>query len=215
MGDKGRAAAEIAFVIGCVVFAEWAAIPLFGRHKAIGMICMAVVFLFGYFSHRSRREKARTIGFGPQNFGRAFGLLLLWMVPAAAVMLGIGRSLGSLHLGRTGRWSELAWTEPWLLLWGLMQQYALQAIVNRRFQQIWGPGARSILAVALVFSALHLPNLPLTAVTLCGGLVWAWAYQKAPNLLALGLSHSLMTIVLACSLSTATLHGLRVGYNYF
>jgi membrane protease YdiL (CAAX protease family) len=60
-----------------------------------------------------------------------------------------------------------------------------------------------------------MPNLHLTVATLLSGLLWAWAYQRMPNLIALALSHSLMTTVLASSFSTAALHGLRVGYNYF
>ena len=114
---RARAAAEIVFVLACVVFAEWGAIPLFGRRKVIGVVCMAVVFGFGCWSQRSRRESARDIGFGLQNFGRALLLLLFWMIPAAAVLLAIGWALGSLHLFRTGSWGTLVLTESWLLLW--------------------------------------------------------------------------------------------------
>ncbi len=210
-----RAAAEAVFVIGCVVFAEWAAIPLFGKSKTTGMICMCIVFLFGGLSHRARRETAEDIGFGLQNFWEALRLLLLWMIPAAAVLVAIGWTLGSLHFRFPGSWGALAKTGFWLFLWGLMQQYALQAIINRRFQDIWGKGGRSVLAAALIFSALHMPNLWLTVATLLGGFFWAWSYQKTPNLWALAISHSVMTVVLASSLSTAMLHGLRVGYNYF
>jgi membrane protease YdiL (CAAX protease family) len=212
---RARAAAEIVFVILCILIAEWVIIPIFGRNKKIGMIPIAIVFLFGYLSHRTRRESARDIGFSRHNFLRAFRLLVYWMIPAAAVIFAIGWTAGNLHFSRPRSWSMFALGQFWLFLWALMQQYALQAIVNRRTQEILGRGSASILAVALVFAALHLPNLWLTVATLAGGILWAAVYQRAPNLYALALSHSIMTTVLASSISPVVLHGLRVGYNYF
>ncbi len=214
-GGCVRAAAEIAFVVLCVLIAEWAVIPIFGRSKSVGMIPVAIVFLFGYFSHRARGETAREIGLGRHNFAAALRLLVLWMIPAAAVLVVAGWLCGSLHFRLPSGWSRFAEGQVWLLLWALMQQYALQAIVNRRSQQIWGRGVASVAVVALIFAALHLPNLWLMAATLGAGVLWAAVYQRYPNLYALAVSHSLMTTILASSLSPHLLHGLRVGYNYF
>jgi hypothetical protein len=210
-----RAAAEIVFVVICVLLAEWAVIPVFGRSKAIGMIPVVVVFVFGFLSHRSRHESAPEIGFGAESFPGAMRVLLLWMVPASGILVTIGWLLGTLHFGAPRNWSLFAIGQCWLFLWAMMQQYALQAIINRRAQEIWGKGRISVLAVALVFGVLHLPNLWLSLATLAGGILWAAVYQRYPNLYALALSHGLMTSVLAASISPAALHGLRVGYNYY
>jgi len=212
---RARAAWEIVFVVGCVLIAEWAVIPMFGRNKTIGMIPVAVVLVFGTLSHRARGERASEIGFGRNNLMPAVRMLVPWMILASAALVTTGSMLGSLHFARPRSWGGFALSEVWLLLWGLMQQYALQAIVNRRLQEIYGRGAASILGVALVFSLLHLPNVWLMAATFAGGILWAAVYQKAPNLYVLALSHSIMTSVLAGSLSPVMLHGLRVGYNYF
>ncbi len=214
-GGRARAAAEIAFVVLCVLIAEWAIIPIYGRHNSIGMIPIAVVLIFGLLSHWTRRESASEIGFSTRNFLRALWLLILWMVPAAALLVIFGWFLGSLHFRLPRSWSMLALSQLWLFLWGLMQQYALQALVNRRTQEILGSGARSVIVVAMLFAALHFPNLWLMGATLAGGILWAAVYQEAPNLIALALSHSIMTTVLASSLSPVLLHGMRVGYNYF
>jgi membrane protease YdiL (CAAX protease family) len=96
-----------------------------------------------------------------------------------------------------------------------LQQYVLQAFVNRRAQIIFGAGWRSVLLTALVFALLHLPNPWLTAATFTGGLVWAYAYQRTPNLYALALSHAAMTWVLIASVPASALNGLRVGFKYF
>jgi membrane protease YdiL (CAAX protease family) len=103
----------------------------------------------------------------------------------------------------------------WLPLWGLMQQYVLQGFVNRRAQILFGRGWQSVLLVAFVFALLHLPNPWLTVATFAGGFIWAYAYQRAPNLLALALSHALMSMLLACSLPASTINSLRVGIKYF
>jgi hypothetical protein len=215
-GKNGtRAAMEIAFVIGAVLFAEWAVIPLFARNKKIGAIPIAAVLLFSSLSHHARRETARDIGLCGDNFVSALRQLVLWMIPAAALLFGIGWRMGSLHFNHPLSWQSLALSQFWLYLWGLAQQYALQGVVNRRAQEIWGSGARSILFSALLFSGLHLPNVWLSVATLGGGILWCAVYQRAPNLYSLALSHSIMTTVLSSTISSTTLHGMRVGFNYF
>ena len=73
----------------------------------------------------------------------------------------------------------------------------------------------SVFVVAFVFALLHMPNPWLAAATFAGGLLWAWVYQRTPNLYALGLSHGLMTWVLISSVPPAALHNLRVGFKFF
>jgi len=69
--------------------------------------------------------------------------------------------------------------------------------------------------VAVIFSLLHLPNQSLVMATFLGGLVWAAAYQRYPNLAALALSHIIMTVVVLWTLPASALHGLRVGAGYY
>jgi membrane protease YdiL (CAAX protease family) len=96
-----------------------------------------------------------------------------------------------------------------------VQQYVLQAFFNRRAQMVWGRGWLSISVVAAIFAAIHLPNLWLALATFIGGIVWAAVYQRAPNLLALSISHGLMTWVLITTVPQVALQSLRVGFKYF
>ncbi len=69
--------------------------------------------------------------------------------------------------------------------------------------------------MASIFGLLHLPNLLLTLATFIVGLFWAAVYQRASNLFALALSHSMMSVVLVSTVPASALHGMRVGFNYY
>ncbi len=199
----------------CVLLAEWAVLPLFGRNYLVGLVPVCAAFALMLLSHRARGESAREVGWRIDNLGRAAALLLPPMLAATLFLVLVGCVCGSLRLWnlRTG-WATAS-TYFWLFVWGLVQQYPLQGFINRRAQMVWGRGARSVLFTASVFGLLHLPNPWLTLATFCGGLLWAWAYQREPNLWALALSHSLMTVVLVTTVPYSSLGGMRVGYGYF
>ena len=206
---------EISLVVFCVLVAEWAVLPLFGRNYLVGLVPVGAAFALMLLSHRACRESAREVGWRLDNLGRALALLLPGMLAAALFLVLVGWLAGSLRPSIIrARWG-LAETYFWMFLWGLLQQYPLQGFINRRAQTLWGRGARSVVFVASVFALLHLPNPWLMLATFCGGLLWAWAYQRAPNLLALAFSHSLMTVVLVTTVPYSSLGGMRVGYGYF
>ena len=212
---RAQAAREIFFVVFCVLIAEWAILPLFGRNFLVGSIPVLCAFAYMFLSHRAHGETARELGWRLDNLWRAAALLLPPMLLASASLAAVGWLAGGLSTGklRSGRVGLLIFAS--LFVWGLMQQYALQAFINRRAQILWGRGAASILFTAAVFGLLHLPNVWLTVATFAGGILWAAVYQRAPNLFALALSHSLMTMVLVSTVPAQALHGLRVGFNYF
>ncbi len=214
-GIRKAAASRIAFVVFWVLLAEWAFPLMFGRRPwAFGMMIFAVL-AFGFLCHRALNETAREIGLRIDNFLHAARLLVPPMLFFVIALALIGYGVGSLAMPRlSAAWFRIR-AFLWLVWWGLLQQYALQAIVNRQAQILWGKGVRSISAVALIFALLHMPNLALALVTFAGGLVWAFVYQRAPNLPALALSHSTMTVALVWALPPWLLHGLRVGAGYY
>lgn len=214
-GDKSLAGWEIVSVVTSCLIAEWVVLFIAGRSRFALAVPLALVFTFMFLSHRLRGESAWDLGLRLDNFVEAARLLALPMGLASAAFIVLGYLYGSLNFSRWhGELSVLRF--PMLgILWALLQQYVLQAFINRRAQIIWGRGLRSILFVAVIFSALHLPNPLLMVVTLAGGILWAAVYQRAPNLLALALSHDFMRWVLTASVPGSMLNGLRVGYKYF
>lgn len=216
VGDRALAAWEIASVASSVLIAEWILAAMVGRSKFVVAIPIALAFIFMIYSHRLRGETLRDLGFRFDNFLRAVKLLLLPMLLIAGVCLLVGWWVGEQI--NFLRWHSGRPILAQLVLgfgWGLVQQYVLQSFLNRRAQIAWGPGWPSILLVALVFGGLHLPNPWLMVVTLAGGVIWAAVYQRAPNIFALAVSHSVMTWVLVSTLPASALNHLRIGFKYF
>jgi membrane protease YdiL (CAAX protease family) len=213
--DRALAAWEIVSVAASVIIAEWVVFALAGDSALALVIPIITVFVFMQLSHRVRRESARDVGWRLDNFWQAARLLALPMLVIVVFLIGVGYFNSRLDFTRWEGGQSLFGIPALSLLWGPLQQYALQGFVNRRAQIVWGRGWKSVIATAAVFALLHLPNPWLTIATFAGGLLWAWVYQRVPNLLAVGLSHGLLTWVLVSSVPPAVLHNLRVGFKYF
>ena len=214
-GDRALAAWEIASVVVSVLLAEWVVFSVGGGSQLLLFVPVTFAFVLMFVSHRLRGESAREVGWRLDNFLEAARLLVLLLSVPTLLLLAFGWLNSNLNLVRWGGGQSILGMPTLGVLWGLLQQYALQGFINRRAQILWGRGWLSVFLVALVFGALHLPNPLLTLATFAGGLVWAYVYQRAPNLLALGLSHGLMTWVLVSSVPPASLYNLRVGFKFF
>ena len=214
--DRSLGAWEIVSVTSSALIAEWILSAAAGRTKLIVAVPIALAFILIIYSHVLRGENARDLGFRLDNFFRALKLLLLPMIVIAGISLLIGWLSGS-------RPDFFRWHAERLILfqlalgfgWGFLQQYVLQSFMNRRAQVIWGRGTASVLVTALIFSVLHFPNRWLMVITFVGGLVWAFVYQRQPNLVALALSHAAMTWALVSTLPPSALNHLRIGLKYF
>jgi membrane protease YdiL (CAAX protease family) len=209
--DRSLAIWEVVSVTTSFLIAEWVVLVFVGRSKVAAAIPVTLAFLFLCYSHRLRGETLHAIGLRKDNLAAALRQLLLPTLVAGMAILFAGWMSGGLRF-------ELITARPRFLLlplWALAQQYVLQGFVNRRARIALGAGVRSVVVVATMFALLHLPNVPLSAATFLGGLVWAWVYQRTPNLLAPAISHSVLSLLLAFSLPPAWLNSLRVGFKYF
>jgi len=216
IGNRALAGWEIASVVSSIFIAEWLASVAVDWMRIAVVVPIGLAFVLSISSHRLRGETLRDLGFRLDNFLRAAGLLTLPMIVTAIVCLAIGWWTGE----RIDflRWHVSRPLAAQLILgfaWGFVQQYMLQSLVNRRAQIIWGRGWLSVLVVAAIFAGLHLPNPALTVATFVGGVIWAAVYQRAPNIFALAISHSLMTWIVVSSVPASALHHLRIGLKYF
>ncbi len=216
-GERALLVWEIISVVSSALVAEWAVLAFDAGHKLTLAVPVGLACLLMLASQRARGETRRDLGLSGANFWRALLLLAAPMIAGALALIIVGRYWygAPLVFGRQrAGWELLGWP-VWGFVWGLTQQYALQAFINRRLQLLWGTGWHTTLVVALLFALLHLPNPCLMAATFLSGLMWAAVYQRAPNIYALAISHALMTWVLVSTLPAAALGGLRVGYKYF
>ncbi|HEX8721710.1 MAG TPA: CPBP family intramembrane glutamic endopeptidase [Pyrinomonadaceae bacterium] len=213
--DRALAAWEIVAAGTSALVAEWVVYALAGGSALALAFPLATAVAFMLLSHRARHETAREVGWRLDNIRAAARLLLPPMSAVTALLFAFGWYAGTLDFGRWEGGQSILGVPALSLLWGPLQQYALQGFINRRAQVLFGPGPASVLLTGLLFALFHLPNPWLTLATFAGGLLWAWVYQRAPNLLAVGLSHGLMTWVLISSVPPAALHNLRVGFKYF
>lgn len=205
---------EIVSLASTALIAVWAVLSL-ATSRLVLLVPVLLAFSFIMLSHRIRRESVREMGWRMDNFWEAVRLLIAPMLVASLVMAVIGWYTGSLRFAMPEKRSALLWLPVAGIMWGLTQQYVLQAFFNRRAQMVWGRGIVSVLVVAFIFAVIHLPNWWLAVATFAGGIIWAAVYQRAPNLPALGLSHGVMTWVLISTVPQSALQSLRVGFKYF
>jgi membrane protease YdiL (CAAX protease family) len=195
---------EILLVLVLLEIVFWT--PRSLPHTLLIITAVACVVWFG-FRGRSRQE----LGFvWPSRKGTA-SILAIGCGLAVAIPLLV---MASGHpVPANPDWPEFHNLWPYVI-WALGQQFLLQSYFYVRFETLLG--ARTAVVVSTVmFALLHLPNLPLTALTLLGGLFFTEMFRIYRSLYPLGIAHAALGIAIAYSLPDGLMHHMRVGLSYW
>jgi membrane protease YdiL (CAAX protease family) len=212
---------EVASVVSSVLLTTWGVVPLLPRQRWVMAIPLLLAVGLMVNSHLQRGEGWAQIGLTPTHFWPAVRLLVIPTLVATTLFTMIG-----IWNGVINRSDKLAAALVLLPLSGIVQQYLLQGFIYRRIREaLTGRSleedtlnkARVPLAAFLAaacFAMIHAPNILLTVLTFTGGLIWSLIYERAPNILALGISHGLMSLLAVSTLPAGMIHSLSVGYKH-
>ena len=203
------AAIELVCLVLLVETIMWI-VPFVPRQRTAytGLAFLIIVLLV--VCHFRDGVSARELGLRFDNFFLVLRRIAPFVVASVALFLLVGFACGTLRFG--AKFYSMLASVP---VWALLQQYMLLAFSNRRLRVILGEGRKSVIATAVMFSLLHLPNPVLTVACAAGGYVWASEYNRSPNLFANAVTHAVASAFLANTLPGWLLKNMVVGYNYF
>ncbi len=158
-----------------------------------------------------RRLSPAALGFGRRG-------LIAGVLEVAIPTAGGAAILVALAHTRHGGWDHIpdlgiGWAATYLkyTAWACLQQLLVLGVVQRRLREGGAPTAAAVVLGAGFFALLHLPNLPLVALTAVAGLVWGVAFARRGNLFAIALSHGVVGVI-ADEILDMDLH---VGLHYW
>jgi hypothetical protein len=175
---------ELALVVGLGagnVLAEAAAVKT-------AFVTVAAAIWSVWVAVRIRREPGilRAWGFRTDNLARALGPVGIATASALAFVVPWAAAAGRLPPPR-GFWPTLA-LYP---IWGIAQQFLLNAVLARRLREILPEWAAWSVSTVL-FSLSHAPDVPLMLLAGAAGALWIPLYRRWPNLWLLGFCHGVL-----------------------
>jgi membrane protease YdiL (CAAX protease family) len=203
---------DIAVVFGLILATIWVAPRLSSDPVTANRIGWAFAITAGVAAVAStvlRGDRLTDIGLRFDNVLAALQLVAPPTLVVALVIIAVGAGCGGLHFNR--RMFPLRIER---YLWPFIQQYLMLGFLNRRLQDVLGKGQASAVVTALIFAGMHTPNSTLMIATFTGGCIWAWTFQRQPNLFATTISHILLGAVLGHSLPLSLLPNMKVGWGY-
>lgn len=166
---------------------HWDGTDTFGPHHVYNIV---VAFLWaGYVVWRAVKTPGalRAWGLTREGAGGAFKACAVFALVAVPVLLVYGRYMDRAVVPITVWFLVLLYP-----VWGLAQQFALQALITRNMRGLVPRRGLRVVVAAALFSAVHFPNLGLMALTLGAGCVLTWIYERYGNLWPLGVVHGLL-----------------------
>jgi membrane protease YdiL (CAAX protease family) len=172
----------------------WFISPLYS--KWIQILTLIPIFSFIIYSDFiGDKSSLKDLGFRWDNWFDSFKILFIFTVVAIPVLYLIWQNYFPVNNAfyKSSSFWEKIFTYP---LWALFQQYIFLAFFFRRYRKIFSPRAHlAVFFSALTFAMIHIPNPPLVIFCFIAGIVWAYAYNKYPNLFTTAISQAVFGIL--------------------
>ncbi len=185
MITKREAIIDLSIVGGCCliyIIASFFDLPII---PVITVVAGVLFVFFALFLSR-RKETWRDYGFRFDNLRES---ALIVGVPTGLLVIAILIWATMTQRAVTPGLLALTLIYP---LWAVCQQFIFQGVVQRRLRILFSGELIPITVTFVAFAAVHFPDRNIMALTLVGGICWAIAYARCPNLWTIGLSHGLL-----------------------
>jgi len=126
-------------------------------------------------------------GFRWDNFWVAFRSCLYFTIPAIILIFGYG--FFAHHFPIPSTFWMICVLYP---IWGIVQQFALQGLVQRNIRDMIKPILFRSVVLAILFSSAHAFDMRLVLLAFPIGFAFSWIYYRSPNLLALEICHGIL-----------------------
>lgn len=187
----------------------WPVTYFWGVSRPLGGSVVFLGLLLSLRYNQRNSQGPHSWGLDGSHFGQGLKKVAPWTLLFVAGILVWGRILG------TGRLHpHLVLETTILVVWALVQQFALQTVIFREARNHLSEG-KAVLSAAAVFALLPVPNPLLAVLTFTGAWIWCRIYARHPNLFPLALSHGLCSLAILSCLPRSLTAGMRVGFSYF
>jgi membrane protease YdiL (CAAX protease family) len=180
---------ELIFGYGLILFVLW--MPEFPQ-RILSPVALVVTLAMVLARRPGPEGRLNDLGIGRRGLARSF-----WILPAAIVLSTVSvltaRQIGTLHSLYKGDFKHIAG----YIAWTLYQQFLMNDLFMPRLTRLLGSESAALGVAAVLFAAAHLPNLPLTAVTLIWGAISCALFLRYRNIYALGLAQGLLGLCFA------------------
>jgi len=157
------------------------------------------------------RPRAQDLGVGLQGIKQTS-----WIIPLALVVCS-AFVVASVMFGTFGPLygnMPVSWHAIFYAIWALEQQFILNAIFYRGFENLFGNGNLAVVITAALFALVHIPNPVLMPATFLGGLLFVEAFRRWRNIYPLAIAHAIFGLTLAVTFPDHWIRHMRVGLGF-
>lgn len=101
------------------------------------------------------------------------------------------------------------------LLWAILQQWLMLAVVMRRLGALLPARNAVILLTATLFALMHTPNGALMQLCLLAECWWAWCFLRTRALLPIAVAHAACALLVQAGLVGTVLRSMEVSERFF